>query len=343
LAAGIVIDQAGWRWAFVVGAIPAAVLVYFVSRLPEPPRGLSDGVIDAAGPESWGETLRGIARVRSLPFLIAASALSFGPAVGVTFWAPTFLRRHNDLTAGEAAGLFGFASLSGALLGAWVASKGPDRIAARLPEEQRTPERMRHIKLWIAAIGSGSGIVLLMLAYSPTPVSLKFPFLMLGAAGLVAAGPILTALISEVTPASRRGSVFSVNSFARLMLSALTPLAIGLVADQVVFVDSNVPLAIVEDQAVKDREDRYECTDEGTVTLGEDADDEDRAGINNYECGDEEVGHLGAGMVAVLAVGILSTAAALAARRTLDDDVAAVGAIDDSDPDYEPLIPGPSP
>ncbi len=340
LAAGIVIDQAGWRWAFVVGAIPAAILVYFVSQLPEPPRGASDGVANGdEEKESWGETLRSIAKVRSLPFLIAASALSFGPAVGVTFWAPTFLRRHNDLTAGEAAGLFGFASLAGALLGAWVASKGPDRIAQRFPEEERTPDRMRHIKLWIAAIGSGSGIVLLMLAYSPTPVSLKFPFLVLGAAGLVAAGPILTALISEVTPSRRRGSVFSVNSFARLVLSALTPLAIGFVADQVVFVDRNVPLAIVDDQAVEDREDRYECTDEGRVTLGDDADDEDRAGINSYECGDDEVGHLGAGMVAVLAVGTLSVVAALAARRTLDEDVAAVGAVDDSDPDQPSLVP----
>ena len=263
LAAGIAIDQAGWRWAFLVGSVPAMILIFLVARLPEPERGASDdeesygesgevaGVAAAGdGSEgegaletvSWGEALATIRRVRSLPWLIVASAFSFGPAIGVTFWAPTFLRRHHDLTAGEAAGLFGFAALSGALLGAWVAAKGPERIAQRVPagggvrslalllpnaytddeEKELTPiddldpVRLRHIKLAIAGIGSVFGVSLLMLAYSPTPVSLKFPFLVLGAAGLVAAGPILASLISEVSPARVRGSVYSVNTFCRL-------------------------------------------------------------------------------------------------------------------------------
>ncbi len=369
LAAGIVIDKAGWRWAFVVGAIPAALLIWFVSQLPEPARGASDGHGAAQGDTGgtgdqhdnaaeeavpWGESLSSIWRVKSIPYLIAGTALSFGPPIGVTFWAPTFLRRHHDLTAGEAAGLFGFASLAGALIGAWVASRGPELVARRMPAgggvrgliqllpgrspidnldptvehpepEPIDPDRLRHIKLWIAVIGAELGILLLMLAYSPTPVSLKFPFLVFGAAGLVAAGPILVSLISEVTPARIRGSVFSVNAFFRLLLSALTPLAIGFIADQITFTDRDVPVAIVDDQAVEDRADRYECID-GRVKLGDLADDDDRPGIANYECGDDEVGHLGAGMVIVLSVGALSGFASLQARRTLDDDVAALGA-----------------
>jgi hypothetical protein len=67
--------------------------------------------------------------------------------VGVTFSAPTFLRRHHDLTAGEAAALFGFAALSGG----WIAARGPDKLA-----------HLRHVKLRIAANGSLSGIVLLI-------------------------------------------------------------------------------------------------------------------------------------------------------------------------------------
>lgn len=378
LLAGIVIDQAGWRWAFLVGGAPAAILVWFVLRLPEPVRGQAD-LIDADDPSTeqiapstgaeaaatdallseddaeqvpWGEALRSMGRRRSLVLMVAASALSFGPAVGVTFWAPTFLRRHHDLSAGEAAGLFGFAALSGALLGAWVASRGPDLLMkpATLSDEEieegATPTvgdrllapirnrwggpsaNIRHLKLLIAGVGSTFGVLLLILAYSPTPVSLKFPFLLFGAAGLVAAGPILAALISEVTPPRIRGSVFSINSFCRLALSALTPLVIGYIADQVTFVDRNVPVAIVADEAVEDRADRYECTDEGRVLLGDNADDDDRPGIKNYECGDEEVGHLGAGMVAMLVVGGLSGPAALMARRNLEEDIAAVSAED---------------
>jgi len=402
VSVGIAIDNWGWRWGFVVGAIPAAILIGFVARLHEPERGASDnaaesphsdpaelliddgaavvtgdnaaltelldapalgatelvttdaravvagaadgssndatgggdaelllGVTAAAGGEaterSWKRDIAAMRNVRSLPWLIGASALSFGPAVGVSFWAPTFLRRHHDLTAGEAAGLFGFAALSGALLGGWMASRGPDKLAAT-----------RHAKLLIAAGGSFSGIVLLMLAYSPTPVGVKFPLLMLGAAGLVAAGPILTSLISEVTPPKIRGSVFSINTFCRLALSALAPLLIGLIADQVTFVDIDVPVAIVEDQAVEDRADRYECEDGKIILEDDDPDPDDRANRNLYECGTEVVGHLGAGMVSVLSLGLIAGAGALRARRYLDDDIRANG----GDP-YQPPDPDP--
>ena len=163
---------------------------------------------------SWGEALATIRRVRSLPWLIVASAFSFGPAIGVTFWAPTFLRRHHDLTAGEAAGLFGFAALSGALLGAWVAAKGPERIAQRVPagggvrslalllpnaysddqEKELTPiddldpVRLRHIKLAIAGIGSVFGVSLLMLAYSADAGVVEVPVLGVGCGGVGGGG-----------------------------------------------------------------------------------------------------------------------------------------------------------
>jgi branched-chain amino acid transport system permease protein len=322
VSVGIAIDNWGWRWGFVVGAIPAAILIGFVARLKEPVRGGFDGEATDVAPlvegRSWRRDLAAMRKVRSLPWLIGASAFGFGPAIGVTFWAPTFLRRHHDLTAGEAAGLFGFAALSGALLGGWIASRGPEKMAG-----------IRHAKVLIAAGGALGGIILLMLAYSPTPVGMKFPLLMLGAAGLVASGPILAALISEVTPASIRGSVFSVNTFCRLSLSALAPLAIGFVADQVVFVDQDVPIAIVADEAVEDRADRYECEEGKIILEDDDPDPDDRANRNLYECGDEEVGHLGAGMVSVLAVGLVSGIGALRARRYLDDDIIANGGVPD--------------
>ena len=126
-------------------------------RLPEPARGASERdeaqrALPVEG-RSWRRDLAAMRNVKSLPWLIAASALSFGPAVGVTFWAVTFLRRHHDLTAGEAAGLFGFSSLAGAVLGGWIAARGPAHFA-----------HIKHVKVWVAAVGSIGGIGLLMLA-----------------------------------------------------------------------------------------------------------------------------------------------------------------------------------
>lgn len=331
IGVGIAIDQLGWRWGFALSSVPSIILIYFVSRLPEPERGASDSAAAKKLAErasldvsSWRRDIVAMRQVRSLPWLIAAAAISFGPPIGVSFWAPTFLRRHHDLTAGEAAGLWGSAALFGALLGGYVAARGPQRFA-----------HVRQIKIKLATLGCFIGIAMLMLAYSPTPVSLKFPCLVLGAAGLIAAGPILGALISEVTPAHIRSSVFSLNSFFRLALAAIAPLMIGYIADQVVFVDENVPVAIVADEAVEDRADRYECDERNKVVLDDDdPDPDDRANRKLYECGNDEVGHLGAGMVAMLSFGSLSGLCAWRSRRWLDGDIVANGGIPD---DIEPL------
>jgi len=333
ISVGIAIDQLGWRWGFALSSVPSIILIYFVARLPEPERGQSDSEktkklsenasLDA---KSWRKDIAAMRKVKSLPWLIAAAAISFGPPIGVSFWAPTFLRRHHDLTAAEAAGLWGTAALFGALLGGYVASRGPQRFA-----------HIKQIKIKLATVGCFVGIAMLMLAYSPTPVSLKFPLLLFGAAGLIAAGPILAALISEVTPAHIRSSVFSVNSFFRLGLAACAPLLIGYIADQVVFIDEDVPVAIVADEAVEDRADRYECDDRGRVILDDDdPDPEDRENRSLYECGDDEVGHLGAGMVTMLSFGALAGFCAWRSRRWLDEDIIANGGIPD---DIEPLAP----
>jgi len=333
IAVGIAIDQLGWRWGFALSSVPAIALIWFVSRLPEPARGASDSektrrIAERASLDlnSWRKDIAAMRRVKSLPWLIAAAAISFGPPIGVSFWAPTFLRRHHGLTASEAAGLWGGAALVGALLGGYVAARGPQRFA-HVPQ----------IKIKLASAGLFVGIPMLMLAYSPTPVSLKFPFLVFGAGGLIAAGPILGSLISEVTPPHIRSSVFSLNSFFRLALSAVAPLLIGYIADQVIFVAENTPVAIVADEAVEDRADRYECDDRGRVILDEDdPDPEDRINRKLYECGDDEVGHLGRGMVTVLSFGALSGFCAWRSRRWLDDDIISNGGIPD---DIAPLHP----
>jgi len=330
ISVGIAIDQFGWRWGFALSSVPAIVLIWFVSRLPEPERGASDSAAARQQAErtsldvsSWRRDIAAMRKVRSLPWLIAAASISFGPPIGVSFWAPTFLRRHHDLSASEAAGLWGTAALCGALLGGYVAARGPQRFA-----------HVKQIKIKLATGGCFIGIAMLMLAYSPTPVSLKFPCLVLGAGGLIAAGPILGALISEVTPAHIRSSVFSLNSFFRLGLAAVAPLLIGYIADQVVFVDENVPVAVVADEAVEDRADRYECDERNKVILDDDdPDPDDRANRKLYECGTDEVGHLGAGMVTMLSFGGLAWICAWRSRRWLDGDIIANGGVpDDIDP-----------
>ena len=95
--------------------------------------GVPRDAVESTRPTRPGPTMRcpgarrrrQVSGIKSLPWLIAASAFSFGPAVGVTFWAPTFLRRHHDLTAGEAAGLFGFASARRGAAGCVGGRQGP--------------------------------------------------------------------------------------------------------------------------------------------------------------------------------------------------------------------------
>jgi MFS family permease len=73
---------------------------------------------------------------------------------------------------------------------------------------------------------------LLLVTFLPVPLWFRIPVQIVGVALLVAGFPALTSMIAQVVPASIRGISFSVTSFLGAVSGALSPLVVGIVAEQ---------------------------------------------------------------------------------------------------------------
>lgn len=333
--AGLLVAGLGWRWAFVLGGVPAALVTFLVLRLREPVRGGSDpvvaqalaeeplaaaGVVDtgavrrAAAHADGRSTWSGLLRIRSLVLILVGQAIAQGIAAAAAFWGPTYFQRHHDLGPASAAAIFGFSLLIGGVAGALSGGV----LATRF-------RRIRHVNVKIGGYGNILGALLLLLVFVPLPLAIKPLFLALGMGSILAGAPPLAAEVSEVVPAASRGSAYAAQVTSRLAFAAALPFLVGIIADQVDHVVRDVPVAQSSDdfeqQFLEDREDRFECVDGVVEPVDPDGQSLDLAA--HYACEDVVRGHVGIGLLAILVLAPIGGVVILAARRTLDDDIEA--------------------
>lgn len=314
--AGLLVEGLGWRWAFVLGGLPAALLTVVVFRLREPDRGGADAPIDvpvdSGAPTDWRSTWRRLLHTRTLVLVLIGQAIAQGIAAAAAFWGPTYFQRHHDLGPASAASLFGFSLLVGGVAGALLGGA----LATRF-------HRIRHVNVKIGGYGNILGTVFLIGVFLPLPLAVKPVLLALGMGSILAGAPPLAAQVSEVVPASLRGSAYAAQVTSRLAFAAVLPLLAGVIADRVDHVVEDVPVAqpsaAFEQQFLEDREDRFEC-DDGVVVPVE-SDDDAAELVGSFSCEDVVRGHVGIGLLSILALAPLGGLVILAARRTLDRDV----------------------
>ena len=243
---GAIAATIGWRWAFLLVGVPGSLLAIAVWRMPEPARGENDDVPVAApeplavpgemvgeqtGVRALLRDMRSVARIRTLRSLMIGSAILSGATAGLAFWAPAFYERHTSLGSGASAGVTGGLILVGALLGTWVGGIVCDRLR---PRYEGAP-------MLVAGAAQFAGGVLLWVTFLPAPLWFRMPVQVLGVACIVAGGPALAAMVSEVVPAVIRGTAYSVTAFLASIAGALSPLLLGIIADQFeVVVDGEV-------------------------------------------------------------------------------------------------------
>ena len=227
--AGTVGDILGWRAAFLIVGVPGSILAFAVWRMREPIRGESDDregeIIETAarrGLRSLWPEIQTALRVPSLRALMVGTAISLGAISGFGFFATTFYERHTALGTGGAARRAGLIILVGAIVGTIAGGRAADRARKRDPG---SPMRLAGITQTIAAL-------IFIGTFFPVPLWVRLPGQLVAVAFLVAAFPALTAMVSEVIPASIRGIAFSVSGFLGALASAGSPLLIGFVADQ---------------------------------------------------------------------------------------------------------------
>lgn len=240
----------GWRWAFVVVAVPSAVVAFACFKLREPRRGEAevepsltwDQVAQLPArthEQSLSETvgfrdflglartqlvaeLRMIFGIRTMRYvLIGVSALLFTVA-GISVWLPFYHERYSGLSIEEATavvgGVLGAGGLIGTFLGGWMS----DHFAPRIEGG----------RIVVVVYSSILCAVLFMVSFAVEPVPVRIGLQFLGVLAAAGAAPGLRAAMLDVTPPESRGvgaSAFALT--AALLGPALAPFVVGQLSD----------------------------------------------------------------------------------------------------------------
>jgi MFS family permease len=84
----------------------------------------------------------------------------------------------------------------------------------------------------VAGVSQFAGAALLMPTFLPMPLYVRLPLQFIAVALIVGGLVAIPVMITEVVPATVRGITFSITGFLSSVVSALSPLAIGFVADR---------------------------------------------------------------------------------------------------------------
>jgi predicted MFS family arabinose efflux permease len=125
-------DAVGWRWTFVAVGLPGiflAIVVRFVMK--EPPRGASEGRVEAGEQPPVRDAMRMLFEIRSYRQICTATALYNLASYGFMMWIPTFLTRVHGMGGSESGAWLGLIAalcgLAGAYSGGYFADLGAKR------------------------------------------------------------------------------------------------------------------------------------------------------------------------------------------------------------------------
>lgn len=227
---GLIADQWGWREAFHFFALPAFVLAVIVWYLPEPERGRRDREAqaiegdDRPSPFSRMSPWQGYKAVLRVPaFLVALLSIAitsfFTRGLGV--WAATFLIRYHDMAVATAASALALLAVGG-VVGSVVGGILGDRLVRR---------GVRAGRVYLAGVCNLLSIVILFPAFATDNTPLMLLLFGLGAVVLVAPQPLLNAAYANVIHPHLRGRSNSSDQLTQTLFGALSPLALGFIAD----------------------------------------------------------------------------------------------------------------
>lgn len=229
LVAGVVAVYFGWRWPFILFAVPTIVFVVLSLRLREPVRGHHErraaGADEAAAAieedhESAWATMKTLGRVRTIRRIWMAV-----PFLGIAlFGIPNLLALVYEDVYG----------LNAAARGAVAAGVEPLQIAGvffGMPLVARIAmKRPQFLLRFVAIVGVIDGLLIVILAYAPN-VAVAIGVHALLAASIGTLAPAFFALVSLVAPPRVRSASFSTMSvFAIPGIGLFLPL-IGFVSD----------------------------------------------------------------------------------------------------------------
>jgi MFS family permease len=252
-----------WRAAFLILAIPAFFLAWFVFNLPEPVRSgrrlagfpaaretdaqrlaRSQGVVPHAhmvggDPERMGlfEAARYVLGVRTNVILIVASAAGYYFLAGVQTFGVEFVRQHYRVDAVLANGLM-LVIGGGAVVGILAGGAAGDALLHRGRLNGR---------ILVSALAAGAATLLFVPALLTRSLVTAVPYVTLAALALSAQRAPMDAARLDIIPPPLWGRAEGIRTLLRTGAQALAPLLFGLMADyvglQATFLVMLLPLA----------------------------------------------------------------------------------------------------
>jgi MFS family permease len=210
-----------WHTAFYVGGAPGLLLGAMAFFMHEPERGAMDGP-EAQEKLPFLVGLKGLARNAGFWWTTSGYTLMTFAIGGLAFWLPTFLVRERAMASDKAGFLTGAvtaaAGLLGTVAGGWLGDKMDQRM-------QGGGLRMSGVGLLLAA-----PLMFLSVQLHSAPAMFSVIFL---AQFLIFlnSGPINAAIVNGVPPAFRAFAMGLNVLFIHMLGDAISPTAIGKVAD----------------------------------------------------------------------------------------------------------------
>ena len=247
---GAIGSTLGWRWAFVLVAIPGTLIAFAAYALREPRRGHGDllhaGVThDVAGDDADDDAdhslfdegmrqflvdmIRGLRAdmktILAIPTLrlslVGVGVLLFSiTAVGA--WLPQFHERFSGLTQREATGAVTAIVLLGGIPGILLGGRVADHYAGRIQGARVV------IPAWCVAVGTA----LFTISYLEIPFAVSFVLEVVGFFIVTMAIPALRAGLTDVVPANLRGAGFGAFNIVSVVFgAAAAPIVVGYLAE----------------------------------------------------------------------------------------------------------------
>lgn len=201
---GIISEQFGWRWAFIMFGLPGFFLAGIIAFLLTPPRrGESDGIAEVRETTLTQSIFR-LFSSSSFSLVIVGTACMTISSAGIMNWMPSFMQRRfglDEATVGVSIGsIVGICALVSMLAAAFLADKLSERDQRWYP--------------WIVAIAQLLALPCVLLAlFSPTYTAslLFFALSALFSSSLLA---ISNALIQNTAPVHMRSMASALKSMA---------------------------------------------------------------------------------------------------------------------------------
>jgi MFS transporter, Spinster family, sphingosine-1-phosphate transporter len=227
-AAGWLNELVGWRWTFVLLAIPGLLLALIVWLTLREPRHLTRAAASAriaTAPDdqpSMLTVLKTLWRNRTFrQLLIAFSIMSFF-GWGVSQWKPAFFMRSHGVGTGELGTWFAAIYGLGGMVGTYL---GGEFAARRAASDERL--QLRTIAFAYSSFG-----LLSACAYLAPNFYLAMSFLALATVGAnIISGPLFAVIQTLVPDRMRAMSIALIYLFANLIGTGLGPLLAGALSD----------------------------------------------------------------------------------------------------------------